>query len=78
MSSINAPLTVEARDKGPLDNTVKNGDVRLGPVSGSVDQSKVLVPSESVADEPSLSPNVSCDTEPSQPQGVLTDWALVE
>jgi hypothetical protein len=65
MSSTNAPLTVEARDEGPLDNIGKNEGVRLGPVSGSVDQSKVLVPSESMADEPSLSPNVSCDTEPS-------------
>jgi hypothetical protein len=77
MSSTNPPLTAEARDEGPLDNIGKNEGVRLGPVSGSVDQSKVLVPSESMADEPSLSPNVSCDTEPSQPHGVLTSWALV-
>jgi len=77
MSSTNVPLTAEARDERPLDNTGKNGGVSLSPVSGSVDQSKGLNPSELVADEPPLSPNVSCDTEPPQPHGMLTSWALV-
>jgi hypothetical protein len=78
MSSTNVPLTAEARDEGPLDNTGKNGGVRPGPVSGSVDQLKVLVPSETVADEPSSSPNISCDTEPPQPHSMLTSWILIE
>jgi hypothetical protein len=77
MSPINAPLTAEARDKRPLGNTAKNGGVRLGPVSESVGQSKVLVPSETMADEPSSSPNVSCDTESPQPHGMFTSWVLV-
>jgi hypothetical protein len=76
MSSTNVPLTAETRDEGPLDNTGKNRGVRLGPVSGSVDQSKGLDPRELMADEPLLSPNVSCDTEPPQPHGMLTGWAL--
>jgi hypothetical protein len=41
-----------------------------------MDQLKGLVPSETVADEPSLSPNVSCDTEPSQTHGMLSSWTL--
>ncbi|KAH8760167.1 hypothetical protein BGZ57DRAFT_611438 [Hyaloscypha finlandica] len=76
MSSTNMPLTAEARDKGPLENTGKNGGVSLSPVSGSVDPSKGLNPSELVDDEPPLSPNVSCDTEPPQPHGMLTSWVL--